>query len=404
MDPTSTETLDGLGGMMIPSLCHSHIHLDKCFILRRGGDIVRGDFLEAMAVTANAKAEFSSDTEDLLQRGRKLIYDSVECGVTSIRAHVEVDTVMGLNGIDAALKLKEEFKPVCDIQIAAFAQERLFDAVHDTEPGSNYRLLLEAIDREGVDVIGSAPYVEPSTEQAKKNIGLILEAASTRALHVDFHLDFSLDPAIEPLIYEVIAQVKKLGPHFKPRITIGHATRLQLLTPEQWRDLIHEIGDLPLTFVALPNTDTYMQGRGAVDTPLGAPRSTLRVPYLKKQHGLEVAMSVNNIENAFTPQGPLDPLALCTFGVAIFQAATTEDLENLLRSVTITSKLAIGQKDNHHDLAPNVGDPADFVILHGTRTLAQAVLNPSYDRTTIKAGVVVARRQSKRSFFPFTEG
>ncbi|KAF9267454.1 Metallo-dependent hydrolase [Marasmius fiardii PR-910] len=387
--------VDGLGGIIVPSLCHSHIHLDKCFILGRGGDIVRGDFPEAMTVTANAKAEFSSDTEDLLRRGRKLICDSVECGVTSMRAHVEVDTVMGLNGIDVALKLKKEFKSICDIQIAAFAQERLFDSIDDKEPGPNYRLLLEAIDRRGVDVIGSAPYVEPSIEQAKKNIELILEAAGTRALHLDFHLDYSLDPASEPLIYEVVAQVKKRKFVYR-RITIGHATRLQLFTPQQWRDLVQEIGELPITFVALPSTDMYMQGKGDTETPLGAPRSTLRVPYLAKQYGLEVAMSVNNIENAFTPQGPLDPLSLCTFGVTIFQAATIKDLESLLRSVTITSKLAIGHGENHRDVSPSVGDPADFVILHGTTTLAQAVLNPSYGRTTIKAGEVIARRQTER--------
>ncbi|KAK1230356.1 hypothetical protein PQX77_006566 [Marasmius sp. AFHP31] len=286
-----------------------------------------------MSATAKAKRGFSSDPEDILSRGRKLIVDSIEHGVTSMRAHVEVDTIIGLSGIDVALQLKEEFKPLCDVQIAAFAQEKLFESVNDTEPGKNYHLLLEAIDREGVEVVGSAPYVESSIAHAKKNLDLIIRAASSRSLHVDFHLDYNLDINSEPLIFEVIARIKEYSfEHPKVRVTIGHATRLQLFTADEWRDLINRIGDLPITFIALPNSDMYMQGREAKDTPLGAPRSTLRVPYLAKEYGLEVAMSVNNVENAFTPQGSLDPLALCPFGVAIFQAATTEDLEILLVS------------------------------------------------------------------------
>jgi hypothetical protein len=47
-------------------------------------------------------------------------------------------------------------------------------------------------------------------------------------------------------------------------------------------------------------------------------------------------MGVNNIENAFTPQGSLDPLSLCTFGVAIFQSATPADIRTLI--VCLTSK------------------------------------------------------------------
>jgi hypothetical protein len=66
--------------------------------------------------------------------------------------------------------------------------------------------------------------------------------------------------------------------------------------------------------------------------------------------------------------------------------------------VTLTSKRAIGENEAPMDLFPTQGSPADFVILHGTETLLSAVLYPSYDRTTIRAGVIVARRKSNRWF------
>ena len=220
--------------------------------------------------------------------------------------------------------------------LLVFAQERLFPS-DGSLPGRNLDLLREAAARPGVSVVGSAPYVEPSVVHAKRNIGFIFDIAAAQNLAVDFHLDYNLDPNSEPLIYEVIKQVKE---ETTTRITIGHATRLQLFSPTEWDTLLSSIGSLPITFVALPQSDIYMQGRACAHQPLGAPRGTLRVPYLKERYGVDIAMSVNNVDNAFTPQGSVDPLSLCTFGVAIFQSAREEDLRTLVVSITyIVSRL-----------------------------------------------------------------
>ncbi|PPR07781.1 hypothetical protein CVT26_014966 [Gymnopilus dilepis] len=412
-DSSRCRMLDAEGGIMLPSFCHSHIHLDKCFILDQCGELVRGDFPEAMEVTRTAKAGFPNRLEDLYNRGARLIRESVLCGVTAMRAHVEVDTSVGFSCLDAGLKLQGDYRKQCDVQISVFAQEALFDSLDIHSPGQNYALLEEAASRPGISVVGSAPYVEPSVEQAKENIALILNIADRHDIkQVDFHLDYNLDSDSEPLIYEVIRQVKqrysdrrKSGAELVdkvkgpcPLITIGHATRLQLFSDKEWRELATAISDLPIIFVGLPQSDMYMQGRAHWDEPLGAPRGTLRVPYISRRYGIDIAMSVNNVDNAFTPQGSLDPLSLCTFGVSVFQAATTEDIRSLARSVTLTSKRAIGQESVPHDLSPDVDDPADFVILHGQPTLRCAVLNPGFDRTTIKAGKVVASRRSTTWF------
>ncbi len=76
------------------------------------------DFTEAMKVTARAKQEFRYDTDDLLRRGRRLIRESIECGVTSMRAHIEVDSIVGLSCLTTAVKLRNEFKTTCNVQIA----------------------------------------------------------------------------------------------------------------------------------------------------------------------------------------------------------------------------------------------------------------------------------------------
>ncbi|KJA16935.1 hypothetical protein HYPSUDRAFT_192615 [Hypholoma sublateritium FD-334 SS-4] len=413
--------IDGTNSLILPSLCHSHIHLDKCFILDRCGDLIKGDFAEAMQVTKLAKAGFRADLEDLYNRGARIIRESVQYGVTSMRAHAEVDTSVEFACLEAAQRLQRDYRTQCDVQIAIFAQEPLFASRDATEPGENWALLKSAASLHGVRVVGSAPYVEPTVELAKKNISLIFDLADAHGLGlIDFHLDYNLDPSSEPLIYEVIAQAKRrycivratsapqdqhaiaadagVPRQVCPRITIGHATRLQLFTQEEWRALAAAAVGIPLTLVGLPQSDMYMQGRTSASEPLGAPRGTLRVPHLAREHGFDVAMAVNNVANAFTPQGSLDPLTLCTFGVGVFQAATLEDVRTLARSVSITSKLAIGlsEEDVPGDLALRVGDRADFVILHGHATLQSVVLNPSFDRTTVKAGTLVAYTRSSR--------
>ncbi|KAJ6584937.1 hypothetical protein B0H19DRAFT_1107295 [Mycena capillaripes] len=387
--------IDAKGGLLLPSLCHSHIHLDKCFILDRC-ELATGDFTEALQVTNRAKAAF--DRDDLYKRGHKLVRESLECGVTSMRAHVEIDTTVEFLCMEVGLQLREVFRDVCDIQVAAFAQEPLFDVSENREPGPNYNLLVLAAQTPGIEVVGSAPYVEPTTEQAKANIRLVLNLAQKHGHHVDFHLDYNLNPESEPLIHEVISEAKKLSWSRESRITIGHATRMQLFTPAQWRDLAAAIGDLPIIFVGLPQSDMYMLGRQETETSLGPPRSTLRIPYIANKYNIEMAMSVNNVQNAFTPQGSVDPLSLCALGVALFQSATPNDLRTLVRAVTLTSKCAMGYKDIHQDLCVATNDPADFVILHNSPNLQSAVLNPSYDRTTVRSGVIVARRHTTRWF------
>ncbi|KII87842.1 hypothetical protein PLICRDRAFT_649240 [Plicaturopsis crispa FD-325 SS-3] len=400
----STRVVDGKGGLLLPSLCHAHIHLDKCFILDECEPLVSGTFSEAMEVTKKAKAKFHQRREDLYARGHRIITESLEYGVTSIRAHVEIDKVVRFACLDVALKLADEWKGSCDVQICAFAQEALFDRPKDDIPTDNFALLKMACARDGVMVVGSAPYVEPTIKQAKQNIDLILDLSMERGIHADFHLDYNLDPKSEPLIYHVVDRVRarKWGGLLKipcltsteMHVTIGHATRLTLFSPDEWRDLQARIGSLPISIVGLPQSDMYMMGRSSA--PLGAPRGTLRIPQLAAEHGINAAMSVNNIENAFTPQGSLDPLTLCSLGVGVFQSGRPADLDVLLRSVTLTAKRAIGLHNIPDQLHPAKRERADFVIIHNATSLQSAVLNPSFDRTTIFAGKVVAYQHSMR--------
>lgn len=84
-----------------------------------------------MEVTRTAKVEFPNRIEDLYNRGARIIKESVLYGVTAMRAHVEVDTSVGFVCLGAGLKLRDEYRQQCDVQIASVCF-RNFDPDHNT--------------------------------------------------------------------------------------------------------------------------------------------------------------------------------------------------------------------------------------------------------------------------------
>ena len=317
--------LDGANRLLAPSLCHAHIHLDKCFLLQdpKYSDlqIKNGDFEEAMHLTAKAKAQFEDD--DLLRRGRQLIQESIECGVTAMRAFVEVDGGVQMKCLSAGLRLKKEFEHRCDIQICAFAQLPLFSG---QDGGAAVRkLMTTASSMPEVDALGSTPYVEDDETRSKENVHWISALALDKKKYLDLHLDYFVQEHKPPLVWDVLHIIKKQGwiDQAGKQITLGHCTRLTLFREETWQQLRQEVEDLPVSFVGLPTSDLFM-----MRTPENV-RGTLPVVQLINQYGLQAAIAINNVGNAFTPQGNCDPLSIAALGVGLYQAGTIQDTELL---------------------------------------------------------------------------
>lgn len=332
-------TINAYGALLAPALCHPHIHLDKPFLLSHPShshlQIERGDFKEAMELTNAAKKNFT--TEDLTERGQRLVDESIEAGVTSMRAFVEVDPIVGLNCLIAGIVLQAEASERCEIQLVAFAQLALFSN-HD-DGGKEMRDLLNgAVARPEVHVVGSTPYVETSVELQKKNIEYAIDLALTHNKHLDFHLDYHLDPSIEPLVWFVIATLK--AKHWTSKtdktVVLGHCTRLSLFSSDEWEKLREDIADLPISFVGLPTSDLFM-----MRTESGA-RGTLPVPRIVKEYGLNAVIGINNVGNAFTPQGCCDPISIASLGVGLYQAGTVKEAELLFECISTRARAAIG--------------------------------------------------------------
>lgn len=347
--------LDGCNRLIAPSLCHAHIHLDKCFLLQdpkyQHLQIESGDFNEAMELTNKAKSTF--EEEDLLRRGRLLIEESIKFGVTAMRAFVEVDGVVKLACLHAGIKLKEEFKERCHVQICAFAQLPLFSGEHMNH--ENMNMMLAAVKYEEVEVLGTTPYVEQDIMFQKLNVHWMTGLALENNKHLDLHLDYHLEENKEPFIWEALKNIeemqwaKSLG---GKRITFGHCTRLTRFQEEDWTRLKQEIGHLPLSFVGLPTSDLFM-----MRTPENR-RGTLPIVSLIEKYGFDAAMAVNNVGNAFTPHGSCDPLVSITQNRAPQDVANSRVPSNLHHWV-----LAYIKREQRETLKPSMQVFPHFLLL-----------------------------------------
>ena len=290
-----------------------------------------------MDLTGKAKAEV--EEWDLLERGQRVIDESIVAGVTGMRAFVEVDAGVRTKCLDAGVKLKGRAEGKCKVQLCAFAQLPLFSASEGDEDGSVIRgLMRKAAERQGVDVLGSTPYVEADREKMQRNVEWMVDLSLDFNLHLDLHLDYNIEPGTEPLVWHVITMLKEKKwkertTATKKTVVLGHCTRLTLFSPGEWQRLRDGIGDLPIHFVGLPSSDMFMLGK------------TLDVPNLIKGYGLNACLGINNIGNAFTPQGSCDPLLLATHGVGTYQTGTAADAEVLFQCVSTRAMGAVGLDD-----------------------------------------------------------
>lgn len=378
MQAVKTNRISGGSALLAPSLCHPHVHIDKAFLLSHPKyahlQIRHGDFQEAMKLTEKAKAEFSQD--DLMDRGQRVVDESVAAGVTHMRAFVEVDAGVDTKCLDLGLALRERASREgrCAIQICAFAQLPLFSPSNDDRNMEMIRSLMEhAASLSNVGALGSTPYVEKDRIKMEENINWMIDLAIGNNKHLDFHLDYNLDIGSEPMIRHVISALKKKDWISRAKgktVVLGHCTRLTLLQDFEWRRLKGDIGDLPISFVGLPTSDLYM-----MRTP-DRTRGTLDVPKMIKDHGLNACIGINNIGNAFTPQGSCDPLTLACNGVGIYQSGTKQDAELLYECVSTRARQAIGfGRAPPADLAMSrVGlslekeDEASFVLFRSDRS------------------------------------
>ena len=364
--PTSEparETIDVGGRLVTPGLVEAHIHLDKALLSDRMSGPVESA-AQAIRLTGLAKREFTAD--DIGARARRVLDLAVAAGTTAMRAHVEVDPIVGLMGMEAMLTLKREYAPAVDLQLCAFAQEGILRS-----PGTE-ALLRRALAMDA-DLVGGCPY---NDTDARRHIEIVFALAAEFGVDADFHVDFSDEP--EHLhVREIIRQTIRAG--WQGRVAVGHLTELAALPAPEQSALIAELAAARIGVISLPLTDLYLMGRR---DERNARRGLTPIRKLLEA-GVPVALASNNIRNAFTPIGTADPAHLAFVGAVAAHMGTRDLMRDLVATITSYPARILNLRD--YGLA--AGCRADLVVWDCERP-EEIVMALPVRRFVVKAGRV----------------
>lgn len=365
--------IDISGKLVLPGFVESHIHPDKAFVADRTSGLQQGGPIPQVLV-AELKKAFT--VEDIYERARRVMLVAIRHGCTAMRAHVEIDALVGLRGVEALRRLQAEFSSALEVQLIAFAQEGIF---HDNVTQGWLRDALHM----GLTTLGGCPYMD---DDQRRHIDWFFDTAEATDVPLDFHADSGDDPARLTCDY-IAAQTIARG--MQGRVTLGHLCTLDLLAPDHRARVIDKLRAAEIHVISLPATEMHVKGRA--DTR--AWRGVTRLEQLRAG-GVNVSISTNNIVNPFTPYGHPDLLRQALVTAMAAHLGNLDQLAWLLDLITINPARAIGLDD--YGLA--VGCRADLVILDAADPI-QAITEQSEKLWVIKSGRVVARNTRTTELF-----
>ena len=374
---STAERIGGGGRLLAPAFVEAHLHVEKALLLDRlPGEV--GSVGEAIAATAALKRGFTRD--DMRARAEQLLRMARRHGTLYVRAHVEIDPILGLSALEVALDLRDTLAGLMTLQVVAFPQEGI-----QKSPGTE-ELLREAL-RMGADALGGAPYVDPDPVA---HLDTLFRLALAAGVPLDLHADFADDPPADPPgLTARYAAERALAEGYLGRIVLGHATALGALPSDQLLPLAELLVRADVSVVTLPATDLYLGGRGDTHNV----RRALAPVQALRRAGVNVAYASNNVRNAFTPFGNADPLEGGLLLMAAAHLAARSDVEAVFEMATTNAARAIGLPG--YGVA--VGDRANLVLLDATSSW-EALVGQAEKVLVIAGGRIVVENRRATVF------
>jgi cytosine/adenosine deaminase-related metal-dependent hydrolase len=356
-DASGAERLDGEGMLLLPGLVEAHTHLDKTLWGMGWLEHTAGPgLIDRIENERRVRRETGIDPE---RQSVRLAARMVKMGTTHMRSHVDVDTEVGLAGIEGVMAARERLKAVIDVEIVAFPQSGLL-----VRPGT-----LELVDRAlelGAEVVGG---LDPCAidRDPKGHLDAVFGLAGKHGRPIDIHLHepgemgaFSLDLIIE--------RTHALG--MQGKVTVSHAFCLGMPDTAQADRLI----------AALAKEGIAIMTTGPSGSPAPPVRKCLDA-------GVVVSAGSDGVRDSWTPYGNGDMLERAMLVGLRNGFRRDEDIELALDVCTYGGARTLGLEN----YGLSVGCAADLLLVPG-ETVAEAVISRPADRTVIKRGRIVARR------------
>ncbi|MDR3373877.1 MAG: amidohydrolase family protein [Ancalomicrobiaceae bacterium] len=346
---------DAAGHLLLPGFVEAHVHLDKTLMgLPFIPHIPGGSVAERIAAEKTLRRGLTIGVEE---RGGRLIEQLVAYGTVALRSHVDIDSEVGLKGLEAVLALRERYRDLIDIETVAFPQSGIL-----RDPGTAG--MLDAAMAAGADLVGGLDPAGIDGDVAG-HLGIVFGLAEKHGKGIDIHLHDG--GALGAFELRQIA-LRTLAAGLEGRVVVSHAFCLGELGHA---DFAATAGLLAKAEIAIMTT-----APGPVPMP---PVKRLMAA------GVRVISGSDNIRDAWSPFGNGDLLERAGIVCDRQDFRDDADLELAFSLVTDAPSRVIGRGP----AVVAVGAPADFVLVAAS-SVAETVAKRPTERTVFKRGRKVA--------------
>ena len=361
--------LDVAGRLITAAFVEPHIHLDKVAVAPLIGPNKSGTLSEAIESLHRTKR--AATVDEVAARAGHVIELAVLSGTTTIRSHVDVDTIGGLKPLQGVIQAAHEYADLCDVQIVAFPQEGI-----SRDPGAD-RLMAQAM-KSGATVVGGMPHWELDAAAARAHVRLCMELAREHDADVDMHIDETDDPSSRTLEMLVDA-TEEFG--WNGRVTAGHCCAMAAWEPEYRARVIDRTARSGVSVVTNPATNLMLQGR------LDSEPRRRGLPPIKEllAAGVRVTCGQDCVQDAFYPFGVADPLQVALILCHAAQLSTRDEVAAALRMIGPEAAAVLRLPS----YGLSVGAFADIVVLDA-EDKHEALRTQAHRRWVIRRGRVVA--------------
>jgi cytosine/adenosine deaminase-related metal-dependent hydrolase len=342
------------GRLLLPALVEAHVHLDKTllglpFVPHLPGDTVADRI-------AQEKSLRRTLTAAVFDRGMALVRQIAAFGTGHVRSHVDIDTEVGLAGLQELVRLRAAAAHLIDLQIVAFPQSGIL-----RDPG-----VAELMDRalaQGADLVGG---LDPAGIDGDigGHLDVVFGLAERHGKGVDLHLHDGGELGLFEL-RAIAERTRALG--MAGKVTVSHAFAL---------GEGNALGD---TVQALAEAGVAILTNGPGPVPMPPVRALAAA-------GVTVIAGSDNIRDAWSPLGNGDMLG--TAARIAWRQGINDDpgLGLCLDMATDAAARVLGV--DGYGIAP--GARADLVLTSAT-CASEAVADHGPRALVIKAGRIVAR-------------
>ena len=259
-----------------------HAHLDKAHLITPERlNIAESSLQEKWKLYRELKVNYTEFT--VYKRMKKCIYDLILQDVKYIKTFVDADSIVGLKCINAALRIKEEFRRQIDIDIAIQPLEGL-----DNKESRDF--FVKAC--EMATTIGGLPDRDKNPED---HVRFILDLSERLKKPVDIHVGQNNIPSEKET--EMVLDVMEEMNHSQ-KVSLVHCISLNCHDEKYIRTQCKRMKNLNVDVIVCPSAAISMKQNHSVMAPV---HNSIAPVMLLLDEGVNVKLGIDNIADLFMP-------------------------------------------------------------------------------------------------------